>query len=70
MVFSRRETDMAAESVIADFLDENLYANLLKEGKFTSIYREYSRERQLQGIDVTVNSRSSSVNIDEKAQLY
>ena len=51
-------------------MDENLYANLLKEGKFTSIYREYSRERQLQGIDVTVNSRSSSVNIDEKAQLY
>lgn len=67
---SRRATDMNAESELARFLDENLYAKLLEEGNFCSIERMTEKELQLQGIDVVVKTQSSVGYIDEKAQLY
>lgn len=67
---SRRTTDMNAESELARFLDENLYAKLLAEGNFCSIERMTEKEQQLQGIDVVVKTQSSVGYIDEKAQLY
>lgn len=69
-IVSRRAADMNAESELADFLDETLYAQLLDEGKFLSIQRATEKEQQLQGIDVIAKTHSSVAYIDEKAQLY
>lgn len=69
-IVSRRAADMNAESELAEFLDENLYSNLLGEGKFLSIERVAEKEQQLQGIDVTAKTQNSVFYIDEKAQLY
>ena len=67
---SRRVADMNAESELAKFLDENLYSQLLGEGKFLSIERMAEKEQQLQGIDVIAKTKTSVAYIDEKAQLY
>jgi hypothetical protein len=67
---SRRVQDMSAESELAEFLDEFLYAPLLREGNFISIQRMVEKEQQLQGIDVVVKTNKSVGYIDEKAQLY
>lgn len=69
-IVSRRAADMNAESELAEFLDENLYSQLLGEGKFLSIERMAEKEQQLQGIDVTAKTQNSVFYIDEKAQLY
>ena len=69
-IVSRRVSDMNAESELAEFLDENLYSQLLGEGNFLSIERMAEKEQQLQGIDVIAKTRSSVAYIDEKAQLY
>lgn len=69
-IVSRRVSDMNAESELAEFLDKNLYAHLLGEGRFLSIERMAEKEQQLQGIDVIAKTRSSVAYIDEKAQLY
>ena len=69
-IVSRRAADMNAESELAEFLDENLYSQLLGEGKFLSIERMAEKEQQLQGIDVIAKTQSSVAYIDEKAQLY
>ena len=69
-IVSRRAADMNAESELAEFLDENLYSQLLGEGKFLSIERMAEKKQQLQGIDVTAKTQNSVFYIDEKAQLY
>lgn len=69
-IASRRKMDMAAESELAQFMDENLYELLLAEGGFTDIHRVYDRETQLAGIDVVAKTEKSVAYIDEKAQLY
>ena len=69
-IVSRRAADMSAESELAEFLDENLYSQLLCEGKFLSIERMAEKEQQLQGIDVIAKTHASVAHIDEKAQLY
>lgn len=69
-IVSRRAADMNAESELAEFLDENLYSQLLGEGKFLSIERMTEKEQQLQGIDVTAKTQNAVFYIDEKAQLY
>ena len=69
-IASRRVADMNAESELAHFLDENLYSQLLDEGKFLSIVRITDKEQQLQGIDVIAKTQTSVAYIDEKAQLY
>ena len=67
---SRRAADMDAESQLAAFLDEHLYAPLLHEGGFVSIERVTDKALQLKGVDVIAKTDAQAARIDEKAQLY
>lgn len=62
---------MHAEQELSKFLDEHLYQELLKEGKFTSFERVSDIEMQKQGIDVIGQTEDNKIcRIDEKAQLH
>lgn len=67
---SRRNIDMHAEGALAEFLDAYFYNQLLGEGLFSSIERIHDADTQKSGVDVRASYRGSTINIDEKAQLY
>ena len=67
---TQREKDMRAEKELAKFLDEHLYYELLKEGRFVSFERVTDLTSQKQGIDVIGRTENAIAYIDEKAQLH
>lgn len=67
---SRKAIDMGAEHELSLFLDEYFYNRLLQNNKIVSFERIKDKSLQLQGIDVIITTKKSTVNIDEKAQLY
>lgn len=67
---TQKEIDMRAEQALAKFLDDHLYHELHKEGKFTSFQRVTSITEQKQGIDVIAKTAKTAAYIDEKAQLH
>ncbi|NLZ51651.1 MAG: hypothetical protein GX892_00520 [Thermoanaerobacteraceae bacterium] len=67
---SRKAIDMGAEHELSLFLDEYFYNRLLQNNKIVSFERIKDKSLQIQGIDVIITTKKSTVNIDEKAQLY
>ena len=62
---SKRSSDSAAEGVVARFLDLYFYPNIRSDWK-----REEEREAQLLGVDVTLETDSGSIAVDEKAAVH
>ena len=62
---SKRSSDSAAEGVVARFLDLYFYPNIRSDWK-----REEEREAQLLGVDVTLETDSGSIALDEKAAVH
>lgn len=61
---------MAAEQVLAKYLDDAFYAPMVAAGKLSSAQRIYDVEQQKRGIDVIASKGKNTAYIDEKAQLY
>ena len=67
---SYRKIDMNAENALAKFMDESLYSKMQDKHGRIKYQRVNDYQKQMEGIDVIIESEGEIFYIDEKASLY
>lgn len=68
---SKRKEDMKAEQELGRFLDDYFYNRLKEEHPTVCYERQYTKQTQMDGIDVVVQTDETPIMyIDEKVSIY